>query len=65
MEFRDCDNRSRVRTWLREHLGIIDALKAGKFVGASKLMTVHLDKAYRAAAALRCIAAKRRISGSS
>jgi DNA-binding GntR family transcriptional regulator len=65
MEFRGCDNRSRVRTWLRGHLRIIDAPKADKFGEAPKLMTVHLDKAYGAAAALRCIAAKRRISGSS
>ena len=63
MEFRGYDNRSRVKTWLREHLGIIDALKDNKFGGASKLMTEHLDKAYRAAAALRRGAVKGRANG--
>jgi DNA-binding GntR family transcriptional regulator len=53
MEFRGYDNRGRVQNWLREHLGIIDALKANKLGMASKLMTEHLDKAHRSAATLR------------
>ena len=64
MEFRGYDDRRRVQTWLREHLGIIDALKANKFGAASKLMVEHLDAAYRTAAALRRVATKSRTNGS-
>jgi DNA-binding GntR family transcriptional regulator len=64
MEFRGYDDRRRVQTWLREHLGIIDALKANKFGAASKLMAEHLDAAYRTAAALRRVAVKSRTNGS-
>jgi DNA-binding GntR family transcriptional regulator len=64
IEFRGYDDRRRVHTWLREHLGIIDALKANKFGAASKLMAEHLDAAYRTAAALRRVATKSRTNGS-
>jgi DNA-binding GntR family transcriptional regulator len=63
IEFRGYDDRRRVHTWLREHLGIIDALKANKFGAASKLMAEHLDAAYRAAA-VRRVATKCRTNGS-
>jgi len=38
---------------VREHLAIIDALKANKLGQASQLMTLNLEKAQRAAAKLR------------
>jgi len=53
MEYRGYENRRRVRVWVREHLAIIDALKANKLGQASQLMTLHLEKAQRAAAKLR------------
>jgi DNA-binding GntR family transcriptional regulator len=49
LEYRGYENRRRVRTWVKEHLAIIDALKANKIGLASQSMTSHLDKALRAA----------------
>jgi len=48
IEYRGYANRRRVRSWLREHLAIIDVLKAGKVGRASQLMTRHLEMAHRA-----------------
>lgn len=58
MEYHGNSNRSRVRTWLREHLAIIEALQANDLRAATRLMTVHLDEAYCAAAAMRRNSAK-------
>lgn len=50
LEYRGYANRPRVRVWVREHLAIIDALEGRKFGRASRLMTDHLNRAYRHAA---------------
>ncbi len=49
LEYRGYGDRGRVRDWLREHLGIIKALLAGKREAASDLLAAHLDKAFRVA----------------
>jgi DNA-binding GntR family transcriptional regulator len=53
LEFRGYQNRKRVRSWLQEHISIIEALEANRPATASKLMAEHLDKAYRVAVRLR------------
>jgi DNA-binding GntR family transcriptional regulator len=53
MKYRGYENRRRIRVWVREHLAIIDALKANKLGQASQLMTLNLEKAQRTAAKLR------------
>jgi DNA-binding GntR family transcriptional regulator len=53
MKYRGYENRRRIRVWVREHLAIIDALKANKLGQASQLMTQNLEKAQRTAAKLR------------
>jgi DNA-binding GntR family transcriptional regulator len=50
LEYRGYENRRRVRVWVREHLAVIDALKAKKYGRASQLMMAHLDSAFRNAA---------------
>ena len=47
MEYRGYENRWGIRVWVREHLAIIDALKANKLGQASQLMTLNLEKAQR------------------
>jgi DNA-binding GntR family transcriptional regulator len=44
MEYRGYENRRCIRVWVREHLAIIDALKANKLGQASQLMTLNLEK---------------------
>jgi DNA-binding GntR family transcriptional regulator len=41
-------DRRRVRDWVREHLAIIDALRAGRNEVAAERLVAHLDRAYRA-----------------
>ena len=48
MEYRGYENRRRVRVWVKEHLAVIEALKANKHGRASQLMHEHLDKAFNA-----------------
>ena len=60
IEYRGYTNRRRVRSWLREHLAIIDALKAGKVGRASQLMTRHLEMAHRATS----LPSRRRVTAS-
>jgi DNA-binding GntR family transcriptional regulator len=62
LEFRGYEDRGRVRTWLGEHVDIIDALTANNRALASELMTEHLDNAYRAAATLRRVSGNGRTS---
>lgn len=53
LEYRGYENRRRVRSWVREHIAIIDALKVGKLGLASQLMSRHLEEAYSIATLLR------------
>lgn len=49
LEFAGYANRRRVRDWCTEHLAIIDAVAAGRYVEASELMRRHLTQADSAA----------------
>ncbi|MBX3541003.1 MAG: GntR family transcriptional regulator [Chelatococcus sp.] len=51
LEFGGYRNRRRVREWCKEHLAIIDAVLAGDYRGASKMMHAHLSKAVGASGA--------------
>ncbi len=48
LEFGGYVNRRRVRDWCREHLGILDAVKAGDYLLASTTMREHLTRALAA-----------------
>jgi len=52
LEYRGYWNLRRVRTWVSEHLEIMDALFAGDTDAAAEHMRVHLHNAYGAAAKL-------------
>jgi DNA-binding GntR family transcriptional regulator len=48
LEYEGASDRRRVRDWVKEHLGIIAALRAGRLELASERLAAHLEKAYRA-----------------
>ncbi|SEF15561.1 transcriptional regulator, GntR family [Rhizobiales bacterium GAS191] len=52
LEFSGYTNRRRIRDWCKEHLAIIDAVRAGDLPAASKFMHEHLTHAYAAAPAI-------------
>lgn len=59
MEYQGYENRRRVRGWVREHLAIIEALQVNNPGRAARLMTLHLEKACRAAAAIPAAALRK------
>ncbi len=51
LEYRDAFNESRILTWLKEHLDIMEAVTANALTEASDLMRTHLTNAMRHRAA--------------
>jgi DNA-binding GntR family transcriptional regulator len=60
LEFGGYTNRRRVRDWCREHLAILDAVRAGARDEASALMRSHLSRAHELAPAAQGDAAPSR-----
>lgn len=48
LEYKGYADRRRVRDWVKEHLAIMDALRAGKIEAAAEHLAAHLDRAFRA-----------------
>lgn len=53
LEYQGYSNRRRVRDWVKEHLAVIDALRADKIELAAERLALHLRQAHRAASLQR------------
>jgi DNA-binding GntR family transcriptional regulator len=48
LEYKGYGDRRRVRDWVKEHLAIIEALRAGRVEAAAEHLATHLDRAFKA-----------------